>query len=61
MLFASVGDIEENTEILCKNFVEAICNMTLITNTYFEDYKDNFMFFMIRQPSFIFEAHSRFK
>jgi glycosyltransferase involved in cell wall biosynthesis len=51
--FPSMGGIEVNTEILCRNFVEAGHKVTLITNTACEDCKDDFVFPVIRQPGFI--------
>jgi glycosyltransferase involved in cell wall biosynthesis len=51
--FPSMGGIEVNSEILCRKFVEAGHKVTLITNTPCEDYKDDFVFPVVRQPSFI--------
>ncbi|MDO6712884.1 glycosyltransferase family 4 protein [Aliiglaciecola sp. 2_MG-2023] len=51
--FPSMGGIEVNTEILCRNFTEAGHQVTLITNTPCEDYRDDFVFPVVRQPSFI--------
>jgi glycosyltransferase involved in cell wall biosynthesis len=51
--FPSMDGIEVNSEILCRKFVEAGHKVTLITNTPCEDYKDDFVFPVVRQPGFI--------
>jgi hypothetical protein len=53
--------IEVNTEFSCGNFVEEAHKVTLITNTSCEDYKNDFLFAVTRQTSFILAVISRSK
>jgi hypothetical protein len=60
-LFLSMVGIEVDTEISCGDFVEKAHKVTLITNTLCEDYKNDFLFSLARQTSFILAVISRSK